>query len=91
MFGRPVPRGAVYHHSSRRRREVAIDAGLRREVEEAVAAVRALLAQTSLPPPVNDARCDNCSLKASCLPEAVAERDRVAAARRALFVVSEAP
>jgi CRISPR-associated exonuclease Cas4 len=91
MSGRPVPRGAVYHHSSRRRREVALGADLRAAAEEAVRQVRALLHSTQLPPPVNDARCDNCSLRESCLPAVVAETTRLRAARRALFTINGAP
>src|SRR5262249_13797223 len=34
MTAQPVPHGAVYHHSSRRRREVVFDAALRAAVEE---------------------------------------------------------
>src|SRR6266852_3523151 len=52
MSGGPVPRGAVYHHSSRRRREVVFDAGLRAAVEDAVRQVRIMLQSARLPPPV---------------------------------------
>ncbi len=55
MLGRPVPRGAIFHHSSRRRREVIVTDALRVLVVETVANVRALLAVDGLPPPVNDA------------------------------------
>lgn len=43
MFGVTVPRGAVYHHSSRRRREVTFTTALRQAVEEATIAVRTLI------------------------------------------------
>ena len=62
MTGQPVPLGAIFHFSSRRRREVTIDGGLRTAVEHAVKAVRELLASSALPAPVNDARCRHCSL-----------------------------
>jgi CRISPR-associated exonuclease Cas4 len=88
MVGRPVPCGAVYHHSSRRRREVNFTAALRARTEEAVVAVRAMLRTRDLPPPVNDARCDNCSLRESCLPGVVADAARLRAGRRALFTVT---
>jgi CRISPR-associated exonuclease Cas4 len=91
MTGRPVPAGAIYHHSSRRRREVRFDAGLRARTEEAVRQVRALLLGRALPPPVNDARCDNCSLRDSCLPGVVADRAGLHAARLALFTVADTP
>lgn len=74
MTGKPVTQGAIYHHTSRRRREVAITDSLRQQVEETVAAVRALLASGKLPPPVNDARCKECSLKEICQPQALADK-----------------
>ena len=89
MFARPVPRGFVFHHGSRRRRGVAVTPALLRAVAEATAAVRALLRTGRLPPAVNDRRCDKCSLRASCLPAATDRPDRVARAARALFVVPD--
>jgi CRISPR-associated exonuclease Cas4 len=91
MMGRPVPRGAVYHHSSRRRREVLFDAALRLRVEEVVAEIRLLLRQDKLPPPVNDSRCRHCSLKESCLPAVLAEPGRVRAFQQALFALADGP
>ncbi len=77
MLDRPVPHGAIFHASSHRRREVAITADLRALVEQTATAIRAMLASARLPPPVNDARCKECSLHTLCQPEVVA-----AAARR---------
>lgn len=68
MLGRPVTHGAIYHATSHRRREVAIDAELRVLVAQTADAIRAMLASRSLPPPVNDARCRECSLKEICQP-----------------------
>ncbi|MEO6967347.1 MAG: CRISPR-associated protein Cas4 [Rhodanobacteraceae bacterium] len=76
MTGKPVPLGAIYHFSSRRRREVAIDAGLRAAVGQATDAVRGLLAAKELPPPVNDARCRHCSLIELCQPKALTAQKR---------------
>lgn len=76
MTGRTVLAGSIFHFSSRRRREVAIDPPLRNAVVRAVAAVRELLAAVRLPQPVNDARCKHCSLIDVCQPAAVADRDR---------------
>jgi CRISPR-associated exonuclease Cas4 len=86
MTGKPVPRGAIYHHSSRRRREVIFDEALRSHVEESVMAIRAMLSARVLPPPVNDKRCDHCSLKESCLPSVIGEQDRAKRLVRDLFV-----
>ncbi|MCS6805831.1 MAG: CRISPR-associated protein Cas4 [Acidobacteriota bacterium] len=85
MTGQSVPCGAVYHHGSRKRREVVFDEPLRQRVIETVAAVRQMLATETLPPAVNDARCEHCSLKESCLPKVVGEAARLQAIRLSLF------
>ncbi|MDO8892881.1 MAG: CRISPR-associated protein Cas4 [Sulfurimicrobium sp.] len=85
MTGKPVPKGAIYHHASRRRREVNITETLRHQVEETAAAVRALLESSVLPAPLNDARCRECSLKEICQPEAMAAKAKVHAMRATLF------
>lgn len=85
MFGHPVLKGAVYHASSRRRREVVIDEPLRRLVVQTADAIRAMLASERLPPPVNDARCRECSLKDLCQPEAIAARSRQLHLQAGLF------
>ena len=71
MTGRAVPEGALYYASSKRRRVVPIDAALRQQVAETVAAVRAMLAGGVLPAPTADERrCRGCSLRDRCQPEA---------------------
>jgi len=77
MTGLPVPRGAIFHASSKRRREVEFNSSLRLRLAHAVADLRRLLQHTALPPPLNDVRCRNCSLISSCLPGVVAERKRM--------------
>lgn len=76
MTGKTVPLGAIYHFSSRRRREVVIGTDLRIKVEEATVAVRQMLAAGILPPPVNDPRCRHCSLNKLCQPKVLASRIR---------------
>lgn len=85
MTGKPVPAGAIFHFSSRRRREVLIDEGLRAEVVSAITAVRAMLAAPALPPPANDKRCRNCSLTELCQPAVLADRARYAGLLDGLF------
>lgn len=89
MTGKPVTHGAIYHHTSRRRREVVITDSLRQLVVETVAAIRTLLASGNLPPPVNDARCKECSLKEICQPEALADRTHQREILTELFNVDE--
>jgi CRISPR-associated exonuclease Cas4 len=85
MTGRGVPLGAIFYHASQARREVVCDAALRARVEEAVAAVRAMLRAGRLPPPVDDERCDDCSLAAACLPGVIGRPARERAWRAALY------
>ena len=85
MTGKPVAVGAIFHFSSRRRREVAIDDALRDAVESATHAVRDLLLSSTLPAPVNDARCRNCSLIELCQPKVIAARSRYHALLGQLF------
>jgi CRISPR-associated exonuclease Cas4 len=89
MLGKPVAHGAIYHASSRRRREVAITPELIRLVEETTVAIRGMLVSGVLPPPVNDGRCRECSLKEICQPEAVAVRERQHKAAAELFEVND--
>lgn len=74
MTGLPVPKGAIFHAKSRRRREVRFDPSLRALTEETAAALRALVRDRVVPPPVWDARCAGCSLREACQPELPAER-----------------
>lgn len=76
MTGKAVPLGAIYHATSRRRREVAITPELRQAVETCVAGVRAALSAPTLPPPVNDQRCKECSLIDLCQPAPLAEKGK---------------
>ncbi len=89
MLGRPVPEGAIYHASSRRRRSVVITDELRRLVVDTANAIRAMLASSALPAPANDGRCRECSLQALCQPEAVAATMRRQALRAELYSAEE--
>ena len=88
MTGQEVPHGAIYYHGSRRRKEVVCDAALRQRVAETVVVVRQMLATGTLPPAVNDARCQHCSLKESCLPDVVGEAWRLQSLQTTLFRVA---
>jgi len=71
MFQRSVPTGAIFHHASKRRREVPFEQELRSLVVETTQAVRQLLANASVPAPVADQRCRDCSLLETCMPYAI--------------------
>ncbi len=85
MLGHAAPHGAIYHASSHRRRDVAITPALRAKVIETADAIRAMLASGKLPPPVNDARCRECSLKEICQPEALTGQSLISRLREELF------
>ena len=63
MFAVTISAGAIFHAGSKRRREVIISDSLRENVIAVIANIRAVLQAGALPPPVNDKRCDQCSLK----------------------------
>lgn len=93
MTGCSVPEGALFYAKSRRRRTVAITPALRARVVEVSAAVSDMLEGGRLPPPTDDARrCQACSLKDRCQPEALrrlADADR--AVRDDLFDPPDEP
>lgn len=74
MTGKVITHGAIYHHGSRRRREVAITQELRTKVKETLSAIRSIMESGKLPLPSNDARCKECSLKEICQPQVIAGR-----------------
>ncbi|NJL88479.1 MAG: CRISPR-associated protein Cas4 [Coleofasciculaceae cyanobacterium SM2_1_6] len=88
MFDRPVPKGAIFHHGSKRRREVHFTPELRSLVAETTKNVRQLLQTATIPPPVADSRCPDCSLIEACLPYAIKDFRRSAAANQ-LFQILE--
>jgi CRISPR-associated exonuclease Cas4 len=85
MLGLPVPRGAIYHVKSKRRRDVAFDAHLRAKTEDAVVRLHQLLASGTPPAPIIHPKCRQCSLNALCLPDLVVAKTRYQRAARELF------
>ncbi|MEM9007510.1 MAG: CRISPR-associated protein Cas4 [Cyanobacteria bacterium P01_F01_bin.86] len=71
MLNCTVEKGAIFHHKSRRRREVFFDEKLRSQTHETIIHTKALLAANKLPPPVADNRCSDCSLLDACMPYAL--------------------
>lgn len=86
IFGQKVTGGAIYHHSTRRRREVAITSELRDTLAETLAQIRHARRTGTMPPPVNDHRCPNCSLIDACAPAALSA-GRQAYHRRQLYTI----
>lgn len=71
MTSKPVPEGALFYATSKRRRVVPITPALRERVESATREIRQMLATRRTPPPVNDDRCHACSLRDLCQPDAL--------------------
>lgn len=69
MLGTAVPRGAVYHVKTHRRREVIFDAALRHLTLQTLIAVRQLLDLAALPPAAIRPQCNGCSMHQVCVPE----------------------
>ncbi len=88
MFSVPVEKGALYWHGSRERREIIFTDDMRLQVEEVALKVVEMLENRIVPPPVNDKRCEGCSLKESCLPAVVSDKARSRRAARELFETS---
>jgi CRISPR-associated exonuclease Cas4 len=87
MFGVSVSKGAIFWHGSRERCEIVFTDTMRRQVEDITQQVAEMLNKRLMPPPVNDKRCEACSLKESCLPAVVADKGRSRKAARELFEV----
>lgn len=84
MTGRPVPEGALFYASTRRRVGVPFDAELRRLTEDVAREFGALLAAGVTPPANYRAdRCNACSLIELCRPK-LARTSAAAFRRRAL-------
>lgn len=71
MTGKLVVEGALFYAKSKRRRPVAITPTLRAAVQAAADAIRQMLLSGHVPPPVDDARCKQCSLIDLCQPHAI--------------------
>jgi len=87
MLNITIERGAIFHKGSMCRRVVEFTQDLRSTVEETTSAIHLLLASGNLPPPINNQRCPECSLKESCLPVVVADKAGCRKAARDLFVI----
>lgn len=73
MTGRPVPQGALFYATTKRRVTVPFDADLRRMTEEVIAQLREVFASEKTPAAVYRAdRCRACSLLEMCRPKVVA-------------------
>lgn len=70
MLNVRVPAGALFYGQPRRRTEVVFDAGLRSLTEQTAAKLHALISRGVTPAAVYEKKCESCSLKGVCLPDA---------------------
>lgn len=89
MLGVQIEKGALYWHGSRERKEIALTSALKAQVETITGEVHRMLSDNQIPPPVNDARCNECSLREACMPETVDNKARVRTAAKDLFSVEK--
>ena len=85
MFGLDIPRGAIFHARSKRRREVEFTEDLRRLTEQAIEAMHRLIEEEVVPQAVHKPQCSECSLFDHCLPEITSVPPTLARAYRAVF------
>ena len=69
MLSVVVPKGAIFYGRTRRRLDVSLDEGLRKETEDAAERAHELVASGKTPPPVYEKRCERCSLVGECIPK----------------------
>jgi len=70
-----IAEGAIFHVSSRRRRVVKLDDALRKETQGVIEAVRVMLDSGWMPMAEQGPKCERCSLRNACLPDAVQVKD----------------
>jgi CRISPR-associated endonuclease Cas1/CRISPR-associated protein Cas4 len=88
--GYRVAEGAIWYAESRERVRVALDTALRAAALEAVHALRLLVAQGRMPPPLHDSpKCPRCALVAICLPDEVDALQGSALAPRPIAVPAD--
>ena len=89
MFGPDIPRGAIFHAKSKRRREVEFTVALRRLTEQAIEDVHQLIEEETVPRAVHKPQCSQCSLFDHCLPEITSSPPTLAQAYRSVFDTAE--
>ena len=82
-----IPRGAVYHAETKRRRPVEFTSELRALTEKAAAELRQLAGEWKIPRAILKEACSECSLHDICLPEITSLQPRLARTARELFEI----
>jgi CRISPR-associated exonuclease Cas4 len=79
MFGAPVPEGALFYGTTRRRVNVTFDEALRGLTLRVATEARANIAALRTPPPVHGPACQSCSLQELCQPARMERPPSIAA------------
>jgi CRISPR-associated exonuclease Cas4 len=77
ILGVAIDGGALFYGTTRRRKEVPFDAGLRNRTEGLARRMHDLYSARVTPPAVYAKKCDRCSLYDRCLPRTASKRDVV--------------
>lgn len=85
MFGITIPKGAVFHADSKRRRDVEFTAELRQATATAVADLHTMVLSQTVPRAQYREACEKCSLFRICLPKLTENPDRAERAAQLLF------
>ena len=85
MFALDIPKGAIFHARSKRRREVEFTEDLRDLTEQAIEAMHRLFEEEVVPQAVHKPQCSECSLFDHCLPEITSAPPTLDRAYRAVF------
>lgn len=85
MFGLEIPKGAIFHARSKRRREVEFTQDLRGLTEQAIDAVHRLFEEERVPRAVHKPQCAECSLFDHCLPEITSAPHNLVQAGKSVF------
>ena len=89
VFGLDIPKGAIFHARSKRRREVEFTEELRRFTEQAIEALHRLIQEEAVPQALHKPQCSECSLFDHCLPEITSAPPTLGRAYRAVFDTTE--
>lgn len=87
MFNMAIPRGAVFHADSKRRREVEFTAELRTLIERSVGELRDLISAGNVPLAIFKPACEECSLFNVCLPKLTSQPIKFHRAAAKLFEI----
>jgi CRISPR-associated exonuclease Cas4 len=85
MFQTTIPRGAVFHADSKRRREIEFSPELRTLTEKTIGDLHALLDSTAIPRAVFREACEECSLYEICQPRVTSQPAALHHAAERLF------